>query len=1463
MYKLRRYFLDTIGVPSNRFVNVDMAFTGIDGSPVDSLAMLRNGAGKTTQIALLLAQVLADRRDFLVSEDRSGRKRTLEALVQTGDTSHTACEWEDQHGNRLITGAVYEWKNKSRPKDFDKQGRHQLEQTWWCLRPDPHAGGADFDSLPFSTRTSGSVDMRGFVEHLRSLPAQGVDAVVSNQVKEWHETLRDRGFDPDLFGYFKQINGTEGGVEKLFARIDGPEAFVKFLLELVVETSRASDVRDLLADTAVEIAKRPTYETDRQFCVEALPLVEVLGQQHDANRDAVSARDDAVAGAARYKRQLIDTVAADDARALDADQQVSEISSHIREANREAEAARRQASEYRRVAAEMRLAAADRQVAYRTGVVERTETEQQAWTAVGQLISLRVEQDRLEHAKQALADATTKAKPLRDALTLCERRLVAVLNRTIADATARVEELDEFVALMEIEIAELDAASKEAVSTAARLRAERTKDQEDVRRYEERVGRAVEQGDLVERSEQPDDAHQRLTDELDTIATLVADLESKSTEAGSDLERHQRAHRTAEGLLADARLREASAQQHLGGLLRRVAAIGGERRLAALMQTNDFDPVSDAGDLVAQLETAIASADRAVINERVDDAEDGRAVASLSATRLLPPRRSVESVCDQLNDGGITAVPGWAYLAEHIPVDQHPTVLRSIPEVVDGVVVYGDPHVAAASIDDPPTDPVVIASATSFTNPGDGLHALVGPSPARHDKDAADRELVQRTEARNTREQAIERFLTQRRHDAELREQICALIGDVGPDGLDPYQSEVDVARGQVDARSTEIDEHLQAIEDTTAIIGDLASRASDTVARTARCNGSLRAVSELRRDFTEVVEPARTRLQSVNQRISDAEAKQLSTDEKIVEDRGQVTQWGERKTQLDAQVRGWDVTMAKFPGILPLDDTSADGLTVELAERSRQEADLHFRERFPEDTLRGAVNDSERRVAETSASFEEYETPAKDRARELLREPDAADPELRRQAAKRAAAEAGDEKVRLGVANAEQKLAKEEVAATHPPDGRPRFVEPQVQPTDEQHARTLANDANDLAGTHTRRVGYLEGERTTAATARDEAQRHKQLMIDMSDRFTIEPAEGSYGLIVEDEQITRDETGRIAALVDRAEKDVAATAEQMRKAGEAIRRWAQGERFTSFSEGDDGRAVKRVRSLILGESLYDRVAAHAAEFRDELSSRADRISQHIEQVNQTKANVVSRLVDVADGALNDLARVSALSALPEGIGPWAKHRFLIVEPVDGRPTHEQIHNRVSDVVEMLVASSEAKITLKPVELLQTATAAAVGPAGFRASILKPSPEQSTRHVPVDEMSLWSGGEVLTASLVLFCVMAKLRAENRSSNPRKTQAGVIPLDNPLGSANYREFLELQRLVAKANGAQLVFWTGLSETGAQAMFERIIPMRKRSSLTKPGHEYVTVDDEPAQSVTVVAAVHRDPLRHRSS
>ncbi|KAA9163981.1 hypothetical protein FPZ12_008095 [Amycolatopsis acidicola] len=86
MYRLRRFSLDSIGVPDNRFSDLLVDLTDAEGAPADSIVWLRNGAGKTTMLSLLLALILPDRRDFLATRTKKSARSRIWSRAATPHT---------------------------------------------------------------------------------------------------------------------------------------------------------------------------------------------------------------------------------------------------------------------------------------------------------------------------------------------------------------------------------------------------------------------------------------------------------------------------------------------------------------------------------------------------------------------------------------------------------------------------------------------------------------------------------------------------------------------------------------------------------------------------------------------------------------------------------------------------------------------------------------------------------------------------------------------------------------------------------------------------------------------------------------------------------------------------------------------------------------------------------------------------------------------------------------------------------------------------------------------------------------------------------------------------------------------------------------------------------------------------------------------------------------------------------
>ncbi|KOV78367.1 hypothetical protein [Nocardia sp. NRRL S-836] len=1443
MFRLRRLYLDSIGVPENRFSDLLVDLTDVAGEPCDAIVWLRNGAGKTTMLSLLLALILPDRRDFLATRTK---KRTLEDLVQSKDTAHVVAEWADPAGNLLLTGAVYEWDGRVRPRDYNGPGKDKLRRSWWCVHPDPSVEGSTLDDLPFTLRSSGRYDRERFRSHINELAALGVNAVVADQtIGEWHNALRERNFDPDLFHYFTEVNAAEGGIDGLFAEIDSPGAFVRYLLRFVGDKQRVAPVRELLADTAAEIAKRPVYQAEKEFCTTAAPKVVALGEAHQAVVNASKNRDGVSVRAAGFKRALYQAEEVAQGRRDEAARLVEDLSSRLTDLKGGVDAARRRRDEYRRIAVDFLVRSAKTRLAEAQGEVHAAGLEVRAWAAVEDHLVLEIAKARLATTKEALLDAADQVQPLVRRAEAAKALVAGALENEIAKADRSLKTMRSALDDARGDRAKAQEALDAANERLAELKSEEDSLHDHIARFQAEKQQLVTEG-IITRDESIDAAEARWREEERAARQDVERLRAAQVAALEEISAGEKRLALARTGTTKARDVHQPLAEDLRRLTRRAAELADDARLRELLQIDLVDLAHGVDDVLDALAGAVAAAELQAITVREELARDERAILGLEQTDLLPPRPEVEKVLHELNRLGVTAHSGWHYLAKHVPADEHAAVIAQLPDVVDGVVVYGDPSGAAAEVTTAVEDVVVLAPATAFVN-REAPRVVLGPARAQHDPDAASAELERRRGRHTADGELLARLSEQRGHDATRIARIEAFVGELPADGIDGLRERTVAAESALAQASVHEDTVSEELRTTRERADEASGLLADRREQLARIGAVLPRVAVLAAGERDVVEPAKARLAAIPDERSETAA-QAGRAHQRREDAAQIIE------RLVTDIRELDRRRTEWTGRregLPRPATPTD-LALEAAEAVHAEAQRQLREEFPERELRRAVEDAEREVVQVGRAWNTHPEEVQRSALELVASEASADHDLRARAAARAAERLERANQAVGAARTDLDTARRKQAEA--PVSKLRGTDEIEQPTDQEHAERLAAAAEAEASEGQLRLGQTEKDRDAAADAVRKAETRAGLLRDQADKLRqVAAADQPSGTMPDNDEETRAVVGHLVAELEKVQEAYVAADRARAVAVHDLRTWAGQDRFAAVAEDEHGQAVHRLREMFRGEHVIERVAALAGELAFDLETREKAIAQQLEQVATHKNNVVVRLSDLVADALALLNRASALSELPEGIGRWEHRKFLVVE-ARNRPNRDQVVLRVGELVDRMVRSG--RIELDAVELLWRATEASVV-EGFKATVLKPSPDQPIGRTPVEEMRKWSGGENLTASLVLFCVLARLRAEQRTGAKAGSAGGVVPLDNPLGKANYLPFLELQRKVARANGVQLVFWTGIGDLGAVTTFPRIAAMHKRSSTTREGRAYVQVDDNNSQVVDVVSAVRHEP------
>ena len=1461
MYRLRRLYLDSIGVADNRFSDITVELTGVDGAPADSIVWLRNGAGKTTMLSLLLALILPDRRDFLATRIKG---RTLEDLVLGSDTAHVCAEWVDPNGQVLLTGAIYEWAGRVRPRDYNTGGRDRLNKAWYCVSPEESLFGSTFDELPFTTRSARGghpIDLDGFKAHIRLLATRGLSATVADKtIAEWHEALRERHFDPEMYKYFAEVNATEGGMDDLFKKIDTAGAFVRYLLRFVADDTRVRPVRDLLADTAVEIAKGPAYLAERDFCAEATPRVRAFGDAHAKVIEAASARDWKRAEASGFKRALLDAAEAVERTREHAEAHLVELHDAFERARNAALLARRNRDEYYRLGAELRLAAAREALRGAEAAVADAKVRAAAWAAVPELAAVTGAREQLRIRDTEMRAAAEESAPLIDRLDRARAVLAGALDAALAGASSGL-------ATLEAEAGELDAARSRAETARQNADGELGRVDADVANLSQQiavhdaaVARLVD-ADIIDPGEDLAAAARRLRDIESVAGERLIEVAAERAELEDHLGECRRELKARRDDQAGAARAHAVEAERLAGFERRADALGNQVRVRELLQDSDPDVFSSYFDLLAALDAALVATDAEVLSERLGIAADEQASHALATEGLLPPRAAVAAVVERLDAAGITAHPGWRYLAENYPdVSTHPGLIAALPEICDGVIVYGDLARAAAELDGVElADAVVLSSARAFAEPG-AAKIVVGPVAARHDRDAgaaAAGLLGPRIDASRARAGSL---IARRQADAALAGTMRALLDELPDGGIVVLRATVtaaaDVAKA-TDGKVIDAEIQTRELEGSQLQLEEARSEAQREQEQAA---SAAARVEELEEAEKATVAPARAAWEALPARRQRAEAARAAAQREFTRADEALTRCRSRVTELGLKQSDWLRRRAGLP-----EGADLGSVTIEAAEVAIKEHERMLREAYPEDELRRRVDQASEALQDAEVVWTSRPFEVRALAEEFAVTPAGVDVDLRAGELTRAEEDATAASERLGEARVELKSAEAELAERTPSDRLRHSSEELETPRDLAHSIEMAEAAEALGAEWQLRAG--DAERQAGEVDKDiRAGRVRSgLLRDQADKVhSVEPGDVAAGRVPDGDDEVRSAAGAVVAGLEAAEGAYSSAASMRSVRADDLRSWANQDRFARVADDGNGDAVRMLRERLRAQNLVDTVAPQADAWVSDLAVRHAAIEAQLSQVEQTKQNLVGRLGALVEDHLSVISRASALSELPDGIGPWAGARFLDVAP-RSRPNREQITVRVAGLVDRMV--SAGRVELDGPELLWQATDAAVE-GGFKATILKPAPEQPTARTPVESMSKWSGGENLTASLILFLVLARLRSEQRTGRRAGASGGLVALDNPLGKANYLPFLDLQRRVAKVTGAQLVFFTAIADLGAVTAFPRIVAMHKRPSLSRQGvafaiidpeHSY-TADNDPDSKPAAVAAttsVRADP------
>ncbi|KUL54368.1 hypothetical protein ADL22_03230 [Streptomyces sp. NRRL F-4489] len=1454
---------------------------------------LENGGGKSVLLKLIFSVMLPGHRNTLGGAS-SG---VLRKFLLADDCGHVALEW--QHvltGETVVVGKVSEWRGRQVSNDPRK-----FAEAWYSFRPGPGMSLDSLPVAeatlvrPRAEQGEGSSGahgrrrtMKGFRDALTEAGKNypNLDVVWEEVHERWNEHLGDLGLDPELFRYQREMNADEGEAAGLFA-VKNDSDFTDLLLRAVTDTRDTDGLADLVHGFAHKLGRRAELTAERDFTAGSLDLLARIAEAAEARDRAREVH----AGAERRTRALAQRLHArgteERGRAAELAEAVAGAAHRVTDAERTRERRALVSAELAYRHASLALAAAEKGAAAQRRELNDARTLHSAWQAAEIALRHRAAADRSARVAAAIREAERDAAPALAARATAAADLVRALH-SAAEAGERVanEEEERSAALQEAgESAHRDATS--AATRAQRARSEAEHLKQRLAEVAQETEEAVRAGWLDGAAHDADPARAALA-ASDAEKTAVAAWDAAREDARRATERAREAaarHSAAE--LAAARAEDAAqAAERAHDAERRAAeSIGAEPRLAELLglpeasglplpgpRTADgagpsagtarrtggpltAEEVDRAADALRELlDDGVAAAERQLFDLRTAAADDARILGALGDGGLLPPGPDVLAAVEYLGEHGVPALPGWRYLAQSVDPADHARVLAARPELVDGVIITDpDTHARAREVLSQaallPRSTVAVGTAAALLAPTPPQDAedtgvfLVPPNPAMHDESAADEERRALRARATARDEEIRALAARLGQDRALAARLASWRAGCPAGRLAELAEAAAAARTAAEEAAAELAEARAAraeTEETAAEATRVRDERQEAAQRARRTADLLAGLAHRLRE--------RAGWQSRMRELADEAAEFEARAEECV-DRARAADEDRRAAQRAADdarrtaraLRAERAEIAGVPDDLGDAPEAPTASLPALREAYRAASQLYEKVGVGAD-LRAEQARAEGDESAALAELNRLTNKVRTRAEQLLQSPDAADGPSRQAAAARAESLVQMLESRASAASEQLGRLRGEAERLAPADGEAHTELPEeLVPADAEGAKELLRTANAELATATEalaaaRDGHEEllrahraaedaagGFDETAALLRDLLRDHPD-----AEEGTEAPADPYPGSPAEARQAAAESRRSLRGCA----ADLSAAEAAVREAADVLVRHANSTRYEQVRTP----ARQQIRELPAA-ALPD----HAAKWAEAFAPRLRVLTDELAQLERNRDSIVDRLRGLVESSLTTLRSAQRLSRLPEGLGEWSGQEFLRIRFED--PDQATLTERLGEVIDEATRAAVRKnsdLRRDGMSLLLRGVHAALQPRGVAVEILKPDAVLRAERVPVGQMGdVFSGGQLLTAAIALYCTMAALRSNDRGRDKQR-HAGTLFLDNPIGRANATYLLELQRAVADALGVQLLYTTGLFDTTALAEFPLVIRLRNDADL-RAGLKYISVEE----------------------
>ena len=1452
-WRLERTYLAGAGYPESRMEGLDINWSD-PAEPTGHAALWAdNGTGKTTITALRFALYLPNLRDFV----RGDSDRSLARLIYSGNVCHIVEQATRQVNGelqRIVMGMVADWPDGG-TQDLDNPSRLRRDFYGWVTGPQ----GSTIGDLPFRTAAGRWSTHAQYTDTVRTLAPSGgalPPHLPSDHQTQWQQWLIAAGIDLEQIRFQAAMNASEGGVDNVmrFADSDG---FVKWLTGAITQTSTAEQITRGIDALRANAKARPSW-TDELALWERVtdPLLKLA----IAHEQVTGSRRAAATAEVRAASAIVDASVTCGALCVEKEAAETRHAEHDRR-RRDATATLRRAQAHRlRIqvrAAKLRADDAKGIAAELEQARDQAARNLAAWQVVADVIAADKTKSEVIRLTGQLEAAEKETSQLRQEEARHRHDLARLLTHRRDLANSELATAKKLLCDAEEKVKGIEAALQAAVTEHATGREQLRKTQEEATAAERTITDAVTAGllpeetgpvvydtHLAEQALAAGKAHDAACKELTKISVQISGEQNA---------------------LASARKRAEEAARDLSGFERqvrdvtsRVQSLSRDERLLAVVSDIGADPWVARPAITDALRHSAESADLEAAQAREAVAAAQRTIEAVGSDGLLPSAKVIEDAVRRCQDAEIPAWPGWRWLADTMTPGDAAAFAQARPEIASGVVISSPAMLgqAAEAVTATPLDTAIwvgvvtdthaaLRAGASAQSPNGTRGQVLLPHPGTYDRQTATAMVSEATKAEadaRDRQQAAALRAT------NAREMLAALNQfwtDLPTDPRPTLEEKTHAAR----VRKEEGEAGAEEAENKLTRLGQ---QQEEQISSRNTAQLILSRVAETRRLLAPavtaetVLDSAQERLPALRRTVSDINrrADQLRETKPVLAVKVQtataLVNSHKRRREDAAEALRAAALSPVTDGPVPTEDEITVRARLASAEAALEGAAV-------DPQVHEQLRNARGRLANLNAALDT------DLARRELAEHLAASDGARHPVALTGSLrEATDAEATARESYAKAQHAAEIAEADYQQRTEDRSADrssPDIEGSPADRDVTTAAQADQLAEQLDERATQLGEiqriEEKAASKAAEAAQRAEQTikLLDAALKplcYLADPALTGRRAVDIDELIAKLGTAQDEV---RQTRDVLSGSERAQDAAAStVRAQANSPHARKVEEGGDARVIDLIMRLRAGNDL----AAEAEQLAEQLEQRAISLRDDLERHDQNVRTCARMLHVQAATAIERLRAYQNQSQLPEGLGNWSQRRFVAIEhePI---PSDESVAvDRIARIVHSLLAPGAAR---SDAPSLLFAAARALVDAPFRVRLLKPHTDLSLDRVDVAELKNFSCGQRVTAGVLLYATMTRVRAAGDA-----TSAGWLWLDNPFGQASADQFVRTMRRAADRLGLQLLFTAAPKDKGALSMFDRTIALARK---TRPSSkEKVVVIDDGTREVTDLLLIQKD-------